>query len=128
VTGLVTNDLAVRYLRAEDRITEETNWKTFAFLMEGFIFLLMGISLEDVVTDAGDKGFSLDQAVLYGLAAAVLLILVRVIFVVPMVAMIKRDDQRAADSKPRVEDWKERLENEELPERLMRRGTERIEK
>ncbi len=128
VTGLVTNDLAVRYLRAEDRITEETNWKTIAFLMEGFIFLLMGISLEDVVTDAGDKGFSLDQAVLYGLAAAALLILVRVIFVVPMVAMIKRDDQRAADSKPRVEVWKERLENEELPERLMRRGTERIEK
>ena len=38
----MTSDPAARYLRAEDRLTEETNWQTLAFLMEGFIFLLMG--------------------------------------------------------------------------------------
>jgi CPA1 family monovalent cation:H+ antiporter len=127
VCGLVTSDLAARYLRAEDRIAEETNWLTLAFLMEGFIFLLMGISLEDVLTYAGDKGFSIEQAFLYGAIAAVLLIVVRVIFVVPLVAMIKRDDQRAADAKPRVDDFKEKLEHDELPDDVLRHGTERVE-
>ncbi len=128
VCGLVTSGLSARYLRAEDRLTEETNWQTLAFLMEGFIFLLMGISLEDVITYAGDKGFDIDQAVLYGLLAATLLIVVRVIFVVPLVAMIKRDDRRAADAKPRVEDWKEKLESEDSPERRGVQASERMER
>ena len=51
------------------------NWKTLAFLMEGFIFLLMGISLEDVLTAAGDQGFSIDQAILYGALAVPTLVL-----------------------------------------------------
>jgi len=127
VCGLVTSDLAARFLRAEDRITEETNWLTLAFLMEGFIFLLMGISLEDVLTYAGDKGFSIEQAFLYGAIAAVLLIVVRVIFVVPLVAMIKRDDQRAADAKPRLDDFKQKLEHDELPDNMLRHGAERVE-
>ena len=127
VCGLVTSDLAARYLRAEDRLTEETNWQTLAFVMEGFIFLLMGISLEDVLSYAGNHGFSIEQAVLYGLITAVLLIVVRVMFVVPLVAMIKRDDQRAADAKPRVEDFKQKLERDELPDDMLRHGTERVE-
>jgi len=127
VAGLVTSDLAARYLKAEDRITEETNWKTLAFLMEGFIFLLMGISLEDVLFDAGSSGFSIEQAVLYGVGAALLLILVRVIFVVPLVAMIKRDDQRAADAKPRVDDWKDRLKSDDLPDDIAPHRVERME-
>ena len=127
VCGLITNDLAARFLRAEDRLTEATNWQTLAFLMEGFIFLLMGISLEDVLTDAGNQGFSIEQAALYGLIAALLLIVVRVMFVVPLVAMIKRDDQRAAAAKPRVEDFKQRLESDDLPDDMLRHGTERVE-
>lgn len=127
VCGLVTSDLAARFLRAEDRLTEETNWQTLAFLMEGFIFLLMGISLEDVLTYAGDKGFSIEQAVLYGTIAALLLIVVRVMFVVPLVAMIKRDDRRAADAKPRVEDFKQKLADDELPDRMHGHSPERIE-
>ncbi|MBN8867194.1 MAG: sodium:proton antiporter [Solirubrobacterales bacterium] len=128
VTGLVTSDLAARFLRAEDRITEETNWKTFAFLMEGFIFLLMGISLEDVITDAGEKGFSIEQAVLYGALAALLLIAVRVVFTVPLVGMIRRDEQRAVEAKPRVEGWKARIEDDDLPEGVEGHRARRIER
>lgn len=128
VTGLVTNSLAARFLRAEDRLAEETNWKTLAFLMEGFIFLLMGISLEDVLTAAGDKGFSIEQAILYGAIASVLLIAVRFVFVVPLVAMIRRDDRRAAEARPKVEDWKDRLQNDDLPVDLAPHHTARLER
>lgn len=128
VAGLVTSDLASRYLKAEDRITEETNWRTLAFLMEGFIFLLMGISLEDVIFDANSNGFDIGQAILYGAIAAVFLIAVRFVFVVPMVAMIRRDDRRAVDSKEHVEGWKDRIENDDLPGDLEPHRIERLEK
>jgi len=128
VAGLVTSDLAARYLKAEDRITEETNWRTLAFLMEGFIFLLMGISLEDVIFDAGANGFSIEEAVLYGMVAALFLIVVRFIFVVPLVGLIRRDDRRAADSREHVDDWKDRIDNEDLPEGMEGHRVERLEK
>lgn len=128
VCGLVTSDLSARYLRAEDRLTEATNWQTLAFLMEGFIFLLMGISLEDVLAYAGNNGFDISNTILLGIVAAVFLILVRVAFVVPLVAIIKRDDRRAADSKPRIEHWKRRLADDEIPAEVRLRGTERLEK
>lgn len=128
IAGLVTSDLAGRYLKAEDRITEETNWRTLAFLMEGFIFLLMGISLEDVIFDANNNGFDIGQAMLYGAIAAVFLIVVRFVFVVPMVAMIRRDDRRAVDSKEHVEGWKERIENDDLPGDIAPHRVERLEK
>lgn len=128
VTGLVTNNLAARHLRAEDRLTEEVNWRTLAFLMEGFIFLLMGISLEDVLDYAGQHGYSLGEAALFGVIAAMLLILLRIVFVVPLVAMMKREEKRAANARPKVETWKERLEQDDLPDAVMRRGVERVEK
>jgi len=128
VAGLVTSDLAGRFLRAEDRVSEETNWKTLAFLMEGFIFLLMGISLEDVLTYAGDKGVDIGEAFLYGLIAAVFLILVRFLFVVPMVAVIRRDDRKAVDSRPHVEEWKDRIENDDIPADLPPHRADRLER
>ena len=136
VTGLVTSDLAARHLRAEDRITEETNWRTFAFLMEGFIFLLMGISLEDVLGEAGTQGFSIEQAILYGAVAALLLIIIRVIFVVPLFALIKREDRRAADAKPKLSQWrkgipglrKARIPEHRLPGNLATHRTALVER
>ncbi len=121
VAGLVTSDLAARYLKADDRITEENNWKTFAFLMEGFIFLLMGISLEDVLSAAGSRGFDIGQAIFYGVIAALFLVLVRVVFVVPLFAMIKRGDRLAADSKPNVDDYKSSLSSDRIPDSLAAR-------
>jgi len=128
VAGLVTSDLAARFLKAEDRITEETNWQTLAFLMEGFIFLLMGISLEDVLFDAGNAGFSISQAALFGVVAALALIAVRFVFVVPLVALIRRDDQRAVASKDHVDGWKDRIENDDLPAGLEPHRVERLER
>jgi len=128
VAGLVTGNLAARHLKAEDRIAEETNWRTLAFLMEGLIFLLMGISLEDVLAYAGDKGFSIEQAILYGLLAAVLLIALRFLFVVPLVALIRKDDERAAEALPRVKSWKEHLGHDGLSRQVGPHRFRRLER
>ncbi|MBO1332996.1 sodium:proton antiporter [Streptomyces sp. VRA16 Mangrove soil] len=112
VTGLVTGHLSPRLLRAQDRIGEAMNWRTLAFLLESTIFLLMGLGLKTLLDEAHthDNGLGAGRVVLYGLALTGLVIVVRMVFVVPLVAMVRRDERRAAAAKPLIERMQERLE------------------
>ncbi|MGX6448464.1 cation:proton antiporter [Patulibacter sp. S7RM1-6] len=104
VTGLATGRLAPGMLRAEDRLSEETNWRTVAFLLEGAIFLLMGLGLEELVREVGDEGRDVGQALAYGLLVAAAMIALRVLFVVPLVASLRKDEERAARMAPELDD------------------------
>ncbi|MFM1725520.1 MULTISPECIES: cation:proton antiporter [Rhodococcus] len=110
VCGLVTGHLAPRYLKAQHRIGEEMNWHTVAFLLESAIFLIMGLSLEHLVDEVQDSGLSVGEAVLFGLIASVFVIAARMIFVIPLVAVLKRDERRAAARIPRLERWQAGLD------------------
>ncbi|QCQ90975.1 cation:proton antiporter [Rhodococcus sp. SGAir0479] len=109
VCGLVTGHLAPRYLEAEHRIGEEMNWHTVAFLLESAIFLIMGLSLEHLIDEVQDSGLSVGEAVLYGFIASAFVIAARMIFVIPLVAVLKRDERRAAARLPYLERWQDRL-------------------
>ncbi|MGN5240290.1 MULTISPECIES: cation:proton antiporter domain-containing protein [unclassified Rhodococcus (in: high G+C Gram-positive bacteria)] len=109
VAGVVTGHLGPRYLRAEDRITEETNWRTVAFLLESAIFLIMGLSLEHLLDEVQDAGLPTGHGLLIGLVATVFVIAVRMLFVVPLVAVLKRDERKAAEIRPLLERRRERL-------------------
>jgi CPA1 family monovalent cation:H+ antiporter len=104
-------------LRAEDRLSEETNWRTVAFVLEGAIFLLMGLGLEELVRQVGDEGRDVGQAIAYGILVAVLLVAVRVLFVVPLVASVRKDDERAAALAPHLEDRRRQMLDRVRPER-----------
>jgi CPA1 family monovalent cation:H+ antiporter len=45
VAGLVCNQLAAHHLPAAHRMNEEANWRTIEYLLEGAVFLLMGLQL-----------------------------------------------------------------------------------
>ncbi len=45
VAGLVIGSRSLVELRADDRIAEAVNWRTIAFLLEGAVFLVMGLEL-----------------------------------------------------------------------------------
>lgn len=120
VCGLVTGHLAPRYLKAQHRIGEEMNWHTVAFLLESAIFLIMGLSLEHLIDEVQDSGLSVGEAVLFGLFAAAFVIAARMIFVIPLVAVLKRDERRAAARIPRLERWQaglDRLDDEVISTR-----------
>ncbi|MFI5426391.1 cation:proton antiporter [Aeromicrobium sp. UC242_57] len=50
-TGLVTGYWGPSVLRAQDRLAESVNWRTIAFLLEGGVFLLMGLEVGPLVDD-----------------------------------------------------------------------------
>ncbi|MFD8569041.1 cation:proton antiporter [Streptomyces sp. NPDC059639] len=130
VCGLVTGHLSPRLLRAQDRIGEAMNWRTLAFLLESSIFLLMGLGLKTLLDEAHahDNGLGAGRVILYGLALTGLVIVVRMVFVVPLVALVRRDARRAAASKPLIERMQERIDTFELSERFTPRKKAHIER
>lgn len=127
VTGVVTGSLAPRYLAAADRLSEAVNWRTLAFLLEGGIFLSMGLSLRTLVDQVEDGHLSVGDSVLYGLAATALVIVIRILFTGPLMTMVRRDERRAADAGPRLEEMQAKLDEGTLDERMLRRGKERVQ-
>ncbi|MYW66872.1 sodium:proton antiporter [Streptomyces sp. SID8379] len=130
VTGLVTGHQSPRLLRAQDRLGEAMNWRTLAFLLESSIFLLMGLGLKTLLDEAHrhDNGLGAGRVVLYGLALTGLVIVVRMVFVVPLVAMVRRDERRAAAAKPMIERMQERLNTFDLGERFSPRKQAHIQR
>lgn len=109
VAGVVTGHLGPKHLRATDRVTEEVNWRTVAFLLESAIFLLMGLSLEHLLDVVDAARLSTTEGLLIGLVASAFVIAVRMLFVVPLVAVLKRDERRAAEALPVLEQRREKI-------------------
>ncbi|MFJ4715820.1 cation:proton antiporter [Streptomyces sp. NPDC088785] len=130
VCGLVTGHLSPRLLRARDRLGEAMNWRTLAFLLESSVFLLMGLGLKTLLDEAHahENGIGAGRVVLYGLALTGLVIVVRMVFVVPLVALVRRDERRAAASKPLIERMQERMDTFDLSERFTPRKKAHIER
>lgn len=128
VAGLVTGHESPRYLRAHERLAEEVNWRTVAFLLESGLFLLMGLQVKTLIDDAGS---GTARAVWIGLLASLLVVVLRVAFVGPMVAMMRRDTRRAVVMKPVLDKMQDRFEawgpeDERYSERRKEQATKRI--
>ncbi|MBC9715149.1 sodium:proton antiporter [Streptomyces sp. TRM66268-LWL] len=139
IAGLATGHLSPRYLRANDRIAESTNWHTAAFLLESGMFLLMGLSVKTLVDEVRAEDLSVTRALLIGLVAAAFVMLARLLFIVPLVGGMRRDVEKAAQSKERLDALQQRLENPDddpqfaervrgLPEKKVERFKQRVTK
>ncbi|GIG41741.1 cation:proton antiporter [Cellulomonas phragmiteti] len=101
--GLVTGHAAPRALRARDRMTEHAVWRTIELLLEGAVFLLMGLEVVALVQDVQDAHGSVAVALGLGALTATLVVAVRSVFVGWSVWELGR---RAARD-PQVRDWLE---------------------
>lgn len=86
VLSVVTGGLFLTY-RSQDIFTYESRlnmaglWSTLVFLLNGFVFILIGLQLPDVIRGLGEN--SISEAIGYGLVISVLTILIRIIWVFP---------------------------------------------
>ncbi|WP_434445003.1 cation:proton antiporter [Lentzea sp. E54] len=107
VAGLVTGHLSARRFSAHDRISERTNWRTIQLLLENGVFLLMGFELTSVVSAVADDGVA--RTFLIGVLATVALVVLRGAFVIPLVAMLRRQQRRADAFSGRMESFVDRF-------------------
>jgi CPA1 family monovalent cation:H+ antiporter len=91
--GLVSGAGSVR-LRPQDRIAEAANWRTLELLLEGAVFLLMGLELYGLVVEVLDEHGSLWRAVWLGVLAAAVVLVVRTGYVAFLLTTLSRRARR----------------------------------
>ena len=92
--GLVTGHGSARHLRPQDRIAERSNWHTVELLLEGAVFLTMGIELFALVEDVQTGTASVWHAAGIAAVDGVAVIVVRSGFVAPLIAIQSRRARR----------------------------------
>lgn len=107
--GLVTGHGSAKHLGARDRFFEYSNWRTVELLLEGGVFLLLGLELPAIVEDVHAADGSLWLAL--GLAAlgAGGVLLVRTAYVWPLLIWLSRKAECAAERREDLAAASERL-------------------
>ena len=108
--GLVTGNGSARHLRPQDRIAERSNWHTVELLLEGAVFLAMGIQLFDLIEDAEAGTGSVWQAAVVAAIASAAVIVVRTAFVTPLIGIQSRRARRGEAVRETLTGMQDRLD------------------
>ncbi|RFA16808.1 hypothetical protein B7R21_01470 [Subtercola boreus] len=102
VAGLVTGRLGPRVLSPQSRQSDTQNWNTVELVLEGAVFLLMGLELSSIFAEVGQERIGVGPTLLIALGALLLTILVRAAYVAPLLRGLKKRSERTASMKPRL--------------------------
>lgn len=108
--GLVVGRRGPRVLGAAHRRSDRENWATLSLLLEGSVFLLMGLEIAGIVEDAGGPGVAVRALGLAVVALAVVLLL-RAAFVAPLLGWLHLGSRRVLAARERVEAMRRQLED-----------------
>ncbi len=119
VAGLVTNHHAPRVLGPRARLSDAQTWRSASLLLEGGIFLLMGLELPAVLaavaadpeTGGGVGRLGLGSAVAVAAAALAAVLAVRALFVAGLIGVSHRRRDRRERARRRFSAVAERFED-----------------
>ncbi|GAB6937894.1 hypothetical protein JCM11754A_14180 [Isoptericola variabilis] len=107
--GLVTSTLSARHLSPQDRVAERMNWRTIETLLEGGLFLAMGLEVFGLVQDVREAHGSLWTAVGVAALAAVGIIALRALFVLPLLRYLAARRRRAEQVRDTLDRMEQRV-------------------
>jgi len=115
VAGLVTGRGAIRDLSPQHRTSDVQNWRTIELILEGAVFLVMGLEMSAIIGDLQDEARGI--AVGWRIAAIALLavLIVRALYMLPVLALQRRGVRRGANMKPRLAAVQERFDRAARP-------------
>lgn len=102
--GLITGAGAAKYLSPQHRLSDSQNWRTVELLAEGGVFLLMGLELWALIVDVRNEHGGLLTAVWIGLVGLCLTLLIRAVYVTPLIGLLARRARRGSAIRPYLED------------------------
>ncbi|MDR1807909.1 MAG: cation:proton antiporter [Propionibacteriaceae bacterium] len=95
VAGLINGQGGPKHVSAANRIAQGHTWETVEFLLEGAVFLIMGLQVKHLI-DVRDQRASGLAIVGVALGAGLMVLLVRLIFVAPLVELLQAKAKRLA--------------------------------
>jgi CPA1 family monovalent cation:H+ antiporter len=108
--GLITGHGAAR-LRPQDRVAENANWHTVDMLLEGAVFLVMGLELFALVEDVRAEHGSLWRGAGIAALAAVIVLVVRSAYVAPLLWQLSRRARRAESLRGVLQGMQDRIQD-----------------
>jgi monovalent cation/hydrogen antiporter len=90
VTGLLLGHMSPRLQSASSRIFERTNWATISFVLENAVFLLIGLQVEQILSQLRANELPRSQIVLASVAVLVAVVVLRFVWVFPATYLPRR--------------------------------------
>jgi CPA1 family monovalent cation:H+ antiporter len=127
VAGLYCGHTSAKRITPQARITERLNWRTVQFFIENGVFLLMGLQISGIIQSVNETPgqFPVVTAILLGLLMTVSVVVIRFVFVGPLLVWLRRDNERRHEMNTRFASALDRLRagNPRSSERQQRRQT-----
>ncbi|KRA25014.1 sodium:proton antiporter [Microbacterium sp. Root61] len=108
VAGIVTGQGAARWLTPEQRMSDTLNWRTIELVLEGGVFLVMGLELKDIVGENIRSEAGLWHGAWLALSALAIVLAVRAVYVTFLVLAQSRRARRM--SRERLEQFGARID------------------
>ena len=121
VAGLVTGQGAARVLSPQHRLSDSQNWRTVELILEGAVFLVMGLELSTIVSDVRADHTGIGTAAGLAVLALLLTVSVRAAYVAPLLTGLKFRADRGARLKPWIATTQDRLANPDTAEEVFDR-------
>ncbi|NYF11312.1 CPA1 family monovalent cation:H+ antiporter [Leifsonia sp. AK011] len=109
VAGLITGIRAPRELSPQHRLSDSQNWRTVELVLEGAVFLTMGIQIKAIITDVERDHAGVGVSLVIAFAALALIILIRAAYVAPLLAVLSRLTRRGANMQGQLQGLQEKL-------------------
>lgn len=109
VAGLVTGHGALRYLSPQHRVSDAQNWRAIEMILEGAVFLIMGLELVAILEHLDAEGGRIAEAFVLAAAALALVVVVRAAYVAPLLGLLGLTARRGERMKPVLADFQERM-------------------
>ncbi len=88
VAGLVTGIRAPRDLSPQHRLSDSQNWRTVELVLEGSVFLTMGLQIKSIIESVENDHAGVLPALLIAAGALLLTILIRTAYVSPLLGFL----------------------------------------
>jgi len=111
VAGLVTGHGAARKFAPQQRMSDRTTWKAIELVLEGTVYLIMGLELVGVIEDVNKSHSGVARALWIAAIALIVILAVRAAFVAPLIFGIRRRAMRAERIKPKVAEFRAHVES-----------------
>ena len=109
VAGIVTGQGAARWFTPEQRLSDELNWRTIELVLEGAVFLLMGLELKEIVDQNLEDHDGLGTGIGLALGALAIILVVRAAYVALLVWLQSR--RARGKQRQRLEQLSRRLDD-----------------
>ena len=99
VAGLILSRFGPRYLPPQSRLSDLQNWRSIEFILEGGVFLLTGLQITQIVESAHEDELGVVPAIVIAVAALVLTVLLRMVYIAPLLGVLHLRSKRREKSR-----------------------------